>query len=146
LILLCVLFFIQGFAQGSTDLGGTNLIFTMWGVNAAAPLNTAHLGYGIGAVFVNLLVRPFLTGQTNITSITVTVDSVVNSSSTSDNVIKANSNIFVPYSITAALCILIAVGHIFFYIRALKSQREKLEVRQVMKIFRENDSIIHIDV
>jgi fucose permease len=141
LILLCVLFFIQGFAQGSTDLGGTNLIFTMWGVNAAAPLNTAHLGYGIGAVFVNLLVRPFLTGQT-----IVTTDSVVNSSSTSDNVIKANSNIFVPYSITAALCILIAVGHIFFYLRALKSQREKLQVRQVMKISCENDSVIHIDV
>ena len=28
----------------------------MWGANAVAPLNTVELGYGIGAVFVNLLV------------------------------------------------------------------------------------------
>jgi hypothetical protein len=32
----------------------------MWSASAAAPLNTAHLGYGIGAVFVNLFVRLFL--------------------------------------------------------------------------------------
>jgi hypothetical protein len=103
----------------------------MWGVNAAAPLNTAHLGYGIGAVFVNLLVRPFLTKKALSTS--VTHDPLGNSSSTSDNVTKANANIFIPYSITAALCVLIAAGHIFFYIQALKTRKDKLEVQQVMR-------------
>ena len=42
----------------------------MWGANAAAPLNTAHLGYGIGAVLVNLLVRPFLTQKVGSASVT----------------------------------------------------------------------------
>ncbi len=59
LTLLCGLFFIHGIGQGLTDLGGTNVLLTMWGENAAAPLNIVQLGYGIGAVFINLLVRPF---------------------------------------------------------------------------------------
>jgi fucose permease len=103
----------------------------MWGVNAAAPLNTAHLGYGIGAVLVNLLVRPFLTK--NIPSINAADNQVVNSTLTSINTIKENSNIFIPYTIVAVLCALIAGGHIFFYLRELKSQRQKLEVRQVRR-------------
>ncbi len=39
----------------------------------------------------------------------------------------------IPYSITGGLCVLIAVGHLLFYIRALKIERDKFEVRQVMK-------------
>jgi fucose permease len=88
----------------------------MWGMNAAAPLNTVQLGYGIGAVLVNLLVRPFLVQRVS-----------------SINMIEKKPNIFIPYTITAVLCILTAVGHIFFYIRELKTQREKLDVRQVKK-------------
>ena len=133
LLLLCVLFFLQGVAQGSTDLGGTNLLLTMWGVNAAAPLNTAHLGYGIGAVFVNILVRPFLTKKIN--SINSADQSIVNTTLTSAYVKEENSNIIIPYSITAVLCALIAAVHVFFYIRALKSERERLEVRQVIVNF-----------
>ncbi len=143
LILLCLLFFIQGIGHGLTDLskdrlsvevlvenrricfdiGGTNILLTMWGDNAAAPMNLVRLGYGLGAIFVNLLVRPFLTK--NISPIASTL--------ASNTVIETEANIFIPYSITAALCVLIAVPHLCFYIRALKSEREKLEVRQVMK-------------
>lgn len=126
LIFLCVLFFIQGMAQGLTDLGGTNLLLTMWGANAAAPLNTAHLGYGIGAVLVNLLVRPFLTKKHSVDQ------SLVNTTLTSADGKEENSNIVIPYSITAILCGLLAAAHIFFYIKALKSERERLEVRQVI--------------
>jgi hypothetical protein len=97
----------------------------MWGVNPAAPLNTAHLGYGIGAVFVNLLIRPFLTQHV------LPIDIEQNVTVSSVNQIKANSNIFIPYSITAGLCLIIAGGHIFFYIREQKSQRHKAEIRQV---------------
>ena len=32
----------------------------MWSDNVGAPLNVVHLGFGIGAVFANLLVKPFL--------------------------------------------------------------------------------------
>lgn len=130
LILLCVLFFFQGVAQGTTDLGGTNLLLTMWSTNAAAPLNTAHLGYGIGAVFVNLLVRPFLTKKIDPTR--SEENTIVNSTLTSAQLKDGNSNIIVPYSITAALCALLAAAHVFFYIKALKSERERLEVRQVI--------------
>jgi fucose permease len=94
----------------------------MWGVNAAAPLNAANVGYGIGALLVNLLVRPFVTK--NIPSINATDNQEINT-------MKNNSNIFIPYTIVAGLCVLIAIGFVFFYIRELKSQRQKLEVRQV---------------
>jgi fucose permease len=103
----------------------------MWGANAAAPLNTAHLGYGIGAVFVNLLVRPFLTKK--VLSVNVPVNQVVSSTLSSVDAIKATSNIIIPYTITAALCVLIAAGHTFFYIQELRSQKEKLEIQRVRK-------------
>ncbi|CAF4000005.1 unnamed protein product, partial [Rotaria sp. Silwood1] len=130
LMLMCVLFFFHGTAQGLTDLGGANILLTMWGMNAAAPLNTVHLGYGIGAVFVNLLVRPFLTQK--VLSNTVTDSERINSTLSSVNATKTNSNIVIPYTITAVLCVLIAAGHIFFYIRELRSQRQKLPVQQII--------------
>jgi len=146
LILMCILFFVQGTAQSFTDLGksisfkvllehqmilllgGTNILLTMWGVNAAAPLNTAHLGYGIGAVLVNLLIRPFINQKDSSPN-----NEGVNSTLLSVNEIRENSNIVIPYSITAILCVLTAVGHAFFYVRALKTRREKLEIREVIR-------------
>ena len=105
----------------------------MWGKHAAAPLNTVHLGYGIGAVFVNLLVRPFLTkdvifdNTTKITTQNITLSSSVYAS-------KVNKSIFLPYSITATLCVLIAAGHIYFYLRELRSQKQRLQIREVIII------------
>jgi fucose permease len=111
------------------SIGGNNLLLTMWGPNAAAPLNIVHLGYGIGAVLVNLLVRPFLTK--NVLEINIADNKSQNLTLSSVYASKVNKNLFLPYSITATLCVLIAAGHIFFYIRELKSQRVKLQVRQV---------------
>jgi fucose permease len=95
----------------------------MWGANAAAPLNIVQLGYGLGAVIVNLLVRPFL--PKGVSPITSTL--------TSTTVTEMKANIFIPYTITAVLCVLIAVGHLFFYIRSLKTGKEKLDVQEVMR-------------
>ena len=83
LVHICVLFFVQGASQGLTDLSGTNVLLTMWTDHAAAPLSCAHLGYGIGAVFVNVL------------------------------------------------CLVVALGHLLFYIRTLKNRRDPSELRQV---------------
>ncbi|CAF3238275.1 unnamed protein product [Rotaria sp. Silwood2] len=129
LILMCVLFFIQGLSKGFTDLGGNNLLLRMWDINAAAPLNLVHFGYPIGAVFVNLLVRPFITQKVLLTN--VTNNEVINSTLSLINATKVNSNIVIPYSITAILCFLIAIGHIFFYVPQLRNQRQKLQVQQV---------------
>jgi hypothetical protein len=110
----------SGIGHGLTDLGGNNVMLTMWGGNAAAPLNTVQLGYGLGAVIVNLLVRPFL--PKGVSPITSTL--------TSTTVTEMKANIFIPYTITAVLCVLIAVGHLFFYIRSLKTGKEKLDVQE----------------
>ncbi len=95
----------------------------MWGAHAAAPLNAVQIGYGLGAVIVNLLVRPFL--PEGVSPITSTLPS--------NTVPEMKANIFIPYTITAVLCVLIAVGHIFFYIRALKTRKEKLDVKEVLR-------------
>jgi len=87
----------------------------MWGGNAAAPLNSVHLGYGLGAVFVNLLVRPFI--SKNVSPVDGT----------------NNQTIIIPYSITAILCFLIAVGHIFFYIAELRNRRQNLQTQQTIE-------------
>lgn len=99
----------------------------MWGKNAAAPLNAVHLGYGIGAVLVNLLVRPFLSEKKllrNDLNQTLLLNNSMN---------KDSSNIFVPYSITAILCLFIGFGHLFFYIKEQQNQRQRLNIQQVIK-------------
>jgi fucose permease len=103
----------------------------MWGANAAAPLNSVHLGYELGAVFVNLLVRPFI--SKNVLPINVTNNTGINSTLSMIDATKVNPNIIIPYSITAILCFLIAVGHIFFYVPELRNRRQKLQVQQVIK-------------
>ncbi|UJR17184.1 hypothetical protein I4U23_004079 [Adineta vaga] len=85
----------------------------MWGVYAAAPLNAVHLGYGLGALLANLLIRPFITHT--------------KSSSTSEW--KINRDIIIPYSITAIMCFFIAVGHLLLYILEFRKRRQKLEVK-----------------
>ena len=103
----------------------------MWGVNAASPLNIAQLGYGIGAIFVNLLVQPFL--KENVSSNNFTDYPSVNLTLTSTNTTSPNSNIVVPYTITAVLCALIAAGFVYFYIQELKSRRQKLHMQEVRR-------------
>ncbi|CAM4754267.1 unnamed protein product [Rotaria magnacalcarata] len=121
--LLATIFFFQGISQGVTDLGGTNLMLTMWGNNVAAPLNVVHLGYGFGAVFANLFVQPFLVEDTKF-------DSLLNNNST--NLIKEEkSNILVPYSITSILCLIIAIGHLLFSIREHRIRRDALKHHQI---------------
>ncbi|CAF1382337.1 unnamed protein product [Adineta ricciae] len=104
--LLSTISFFQGISQGITDLGGTSLMLTMWADNVAAPLNVVHLGYGFGAVFANLLVRPFL----------------------SEN---GQSNIRIPYSIVAIICFLITIGHLVFAIREHQIKKKALKDRPV---------------
>ncbi|UJR17183.1 hypothetical protein I4U23_004079 [Adineta vaga] len=112
-ILMCAISFAQGLSKGFTDLGGNNLVLNMWGVYAAAPLNAVHLGYGLGALLANLLIRPFITHT--------------KSSSTSEW--KINRDIIIPYSITAIMCFFIAVGHLLLYILEFRKRRQKLEVK-----------------
>ena len=102
-------------------VGGNNLLLRMWGVNAAAPLNSVHFGYGLGAVFVNLLVRPFITKKF------LPIDN------TNSTLSMVNPNIVIPYSITSVLCVGMALGHIFFYISKIRNRREKLKIQQVIR-------------
>lgn len=97
------------------------MLLKMWGVHAAAPLSSAHLGYGIGAVFVNLIVRPFLTQSSLPTNTT-------QSENSSD---QARSNIAIPYGIVSVMCFLVAIGHLFFYVRKRRNFKETLPIEQV---------------
>ncbi|CAF1077410.1 unnamed protein product [Adineta steineri] len=124
LILMCVLSFIQGLSKGFTDLGGNNLLLKMWTVNAAAPLNLVHLGYGVGAIFSNLLVQPFITQKNSSLNVTNHVGT---------NATHVNPNIVIPYSITAVLCFFVAIGHMLFYILVLRNRRQKSQEQQFDK-------------
>jgi hypothetical protein len=87
----------------------------MWGDDVSSPLNVVHLGFGIGAVFANLLVKPFLGEDKN---------SYVLSDNSTIIIEKKVSNIQVPYSITAFICLLICVGHFIFLIHENRIERQ----------------------
>jgi hypothetical protein len=108
----------------SIILGGTNLILTVWGDHAVAPLNAVHLGYGIGAVFANLLVDPFLRKNEMPSS---------NSSikSAASIVTESSANIHILYAINAGLCLFISVGYLIFSIREHRTGHETLSVHQM---------------
>ena len=95
-------------------------MLTMWGDNAAAPLNIVQLGYGLGAVMLNLFVRPFLTKEV------------------SNTATGTRGNLFIPYTITAVCCALVALGHILFYIRESKTSTEIFEIHEVWRSFDRN--------
>jgi len=108
----------------------------MWGINAAAPLSMVFLGYGLGAIFVNLLVRPFL-GNESPPMKNITTFSYMNSSFSSPIVVPSNSNIQIPYFITAGLCFLIGIGHFIFFIFAMKNRRDRLKIQRVSLVLTE---------
>ncbi|CAF1425123.1 unnamed protein product [Adineta ricciae] len=113
-ILLYVLFFFQGVSLSLTDIAGTHLLLTIWGIDSAPPLGAMHTGYGIGALLAILLVRPFL----------------IETGASVNHMSSEKFNIIGPYLIAGSLCTLIALGNLFFAFREAKNKRERLEFKQ----------------
>jgi hypothetical protein len=91
----------------------------MWDNRAAVPLNLVILGYGFGAILANLLVRPFLNNNPHMNS-TVSI--------------PLNSDIRVPYFITAALSLVIGIGHFIFFLRGKNAKVEEQKVGHIFFI------------
>ncbi|CAF4209237.1 unnamed protein product [Rotaria socialis] len=125
LLVLSVLFFCHGIAQGFTDNAGTSLILSMWGDYASTPLNTVHLGFGIGAALANILMAQFLDkGKLDLSNL--------NLNSTMQNLSSlASTNIKTPYSIAASLCLVVSIGHLIFTISKYHTRHQTLQVQQV---------------
>ncbi|CAF1426946.1 unnamed protein product [Adineta steineri] len=106
LLPMCIVFFLQGVSGSLANIGGTNILITMWKTRVATPLNIVHLGYGFGAIFANLLVRPFLNNE-------------------QENSQLFNKTIRIPYIITGLLCFVISIGHFICFIQ--KSLRGEIQ-------------------
>ena len=87
----------------------------MWGDKVAAPLNIVHLGFGFGAMFSNLLVKPFL-GEKQIIEIT--------SNNQTRFIENKPTNIQIPYLITSFLCLIISIIHVILSIREYRNRNE----------------------
>ncbi len=105
---------------------GTNILLQIWKTRSAAPLNIVHFGFGVGAILVNLLVRPFM-NNTNSSSNTTYISSQSNSTLSTLNLVLVYSDIRVPYLITGTLCFVIGIGHFIFSIREKNNQQNKYE-------------------
>jgi fucose permease len=105
----------------------------MWDNRAAAPLNLVHFGYGFGAIFANLLVRPFLNKKNSHVNTTISLS--LNSTLSTSISAPLNSDIRVPYLITAALCLVIGIGHFIFLLREKNHRKVKIEEQKVSHIF-----------
>jgi F0F1-type ATP synthase membrane subunit a len=101
-------------------------MLSMWGDQAAAPLNIVHLGYGFGAVIANLIVKPYLGEEKSKTL-----------SDYSTEIMKVKeSNIKIPYTIASCCCLLITVIHLIFLIIESRNRRERIA----------NDKIVYSSV
>jgi fucose permease len=107
----------------------------MWDTRAAAPLNLVHFGYGFGAIFANLLVRPFLKNKN--LHVNTTISLSLNSTLSTSISAPLNSNIRVPYLITATLCFLIGIGHFIFLLREKNHKKVKIQEQKASDIFLE---------
>jgi len=96
----------------------------MWDNRAAVPLNLVHFGYAFGAILANLLVRPFLNNK----------NPHVNSTLSTSISAPLNSDIRVPYLITAALCSVIGIGHFIFLLREKNNKKVKIEEQKASHI------------
>jgi len=101
----------------------------MWDTRVAVPLNMVHLGYGFGAIFANLLVRPFLSNEDSYVNGNESCQ--YNSTSSLSICSPLNSNIQVPYLISGSLCFLIGIGHLIFFIQNKINKSNKAEIEQV---------------
>ncbi|CAF1050968.1 unnamed protein product [Rotaria sordida] len=97
----------------------------MWDDHASTPLNTVHLGYGIGAALADILVAQFL-GEGQVELSNSNINSTMGTFSFS-----SSTNIKIPYSIAASLCLLITIGHMIFAICEHRTRRQILQVQQV---------------
>jgi hypothetical protein len=102
----------------------------MWDNRAAAPLNLIYLGYAFGAIFANLLVRPFLNNKNPHMNTTISLP--LNSTLSTSISAPLNSDIRVPYLITAALCSVIGIGHFIFLLREKNNKKVKIEEKKVI--------------
>jgi hypothetical protein len=103
-------------------------------------LNIVQLGYSLGAIFVNLIVRPFLGKTSN--SINPNDDrgfELPNNGTTTE------SDILVPYSITAGFCALMSIVFVYCYIHELKSRKQIYVVEQVMINTNSDDTVLLVD-
>ncbi len=99
----------------------------MWEGHAAAPLNIVHLGYGFGAIFANLLVRPFVNNEI----------SHINSTLSTSISTPLNMDIRVPYMVTAGLCFVTGIAHFIFFIRETNNKQDKPKQQKASHAFLE---------
>ncbi|KAL3883296.1 hypothetical protein ACJMK2_029578 [Sinanodonta woodiana] len=57
---LWFLFFASGAAAGMTSVAGQSATLELWEEHAASPMHALHMGFGIGALLVPIIVNPFL--------------------------------------------------------------------------------------
>ncbi|KAK3577972.1 hypothetical protein CHS0354_008915 [Potamilus streckersoni] len=57
---LWLLFFASGAAAGMTSVAGQSAALELWEEHAASPMHALHMGFGIGALLVPIMVNPFL--------------------------------------------------------------------------------------
>ena len=91
-------------------------MLAMWKEDVAAPLNLVHLGFGIGAVIGNFLIKPYLPPADRL-------DPSSNDESHLERDLS-NQSIRIPYSISSIICLIIGLGHLFLFIyERIRQQR-----------------------
>lgn len=105
---------------------GTDILFKLWGTRVAAPLNSVHFGYGVGAIIANLIVRPFFNHENPNGYINESIE--LNSTFSRSVSIPIDTDIRIPYLIAASSCILVAFMNLGFFIWTIVNEKKKQKV------------------
>ncbi|XP_071122507.1 sodium-dependent glucose transporter 1A-like [Mytilus edulis] len=80
LMVLAVMFSLQGVAMGVLDTGGNVFCVRLWGVKSPPYMQALHFAFGIGAFIAPLIAQPFLSNSTSNSLLNGNVPVITNTS------------------------------------------------------------------
>ena len=104
-------------------LGSSSIILRLWGTKAAPPTHALHFGFGVGALIVPQIARPFLPHESGNGDDTVlvtestpnTTDQNLSSVTTADSVQRVDPPIEVPFGIVSAITAIVGIWFLILF-------------------------------
>jgi FHS family Na+ dependent glucose MFS transporter 1 len=128
-------FVFQGLGNALYDVGGNQIILKLWKGISDSPVNAMHAGYGVGALLVVQLVKPFIQFDpqnyeaNNASSNSIDLfNSTVNSTSTLDFKLR------IPFWISALMGLLISVTFVISQFCEIINKRKYQQRNRFVKI------------
>ena len=104
-------------------IGSSSIILRLWGTKAAPPTHALHFGFGVGALIIPQIARPFLPHESGNGGDTVlvtestpnTTDQNLSSVTTADSVQLVDPPIEIPFGIVSAITAIVGIWFLILF-------------------------------